>query len=130
MPGQHWRGQVFAQHHKDDILAGEARVNVLHLDRERGPKQKVEEQVQQLKAMLQDSQPPLPEDVILNELGAAYEQLGRWLGLHTGHRIAGTAVVATIINDFVPQVLDQKGDRRKNADRANRNKYAQTHSPI
>jgi len=67
----------FAQHHKDDILAGEARVNVLHLDRERGPKQKVEEQVQQLKAMLQDSQPPLPEDVILNELGAAYEQLGR-----------------------------------------------------
>jgi hypothetical protein len=42
----------------------------------------------------------------------AYGQLGRWLGLQPGHRVPGTAVVATIINDFIPQVLDEKGDRR------------------
>jgi hypothetical protein len=31
--------------------------------------------------------------------------------LRPEHRIPGTAVVATVINDFAPQVLDQKGDR-------------------
>jgi hypothetical protein len=41
----------------------------------------------------------------------AYEQLGRWLGLRTGHRVAGTAVVATVINDFASEILDAKGDR-------------------
>jgi hypothetical protein len=41
----------------------------------------------------------------------AYEQLGRWLGLRPGHRIAGTAVVATVINDFVYEILGAKGDR-------------------
>ncbi|MFC7673267.1 BREX system ATP-binding domain-containing protein [Mycolicibacterium sp. GCM10028919] len=41
----------------------------------------------------------------------AYDQLGRWLGLLPGHRIAGTAVVATVINDFAWEVLGQKGDR-------------------
>lgn len=41
----------------------------------------------------------------------AYDQLGRWLGLRPGHRVAGTAVVATVINDFVWEVLGQKGDR-------------------
>lgn len=43
----------------------------------------------------------------------AYEQLGRWLGLRPGHRVAGTAVVATVINDFVYEVLGAKGDRWK-----------------
>lgn len=41
----------------------------------------------------------------------AYNQLGRWLGLRPEHRIAGTAVVATVIDDFANRVLDQKGDR-------------------
>jgi hypothetical protein len=41
----------------------------------------------------------------------AYEQLGRWLGIKADYRIPGTAVVATVINDFVPQVLDMRGDR-------------------
>ncbi|WP_431235135.1 BREX system ATP-binding domain-containing protein [Mycolicibacterium psychrotolerans] len=41
----------------------------------------------------------------------AYAQLGRWLGLRPEHRIAGTAVVATVINDFGPTVLDGRGDR-------------------
>lgn len=41
----------------------------------------------------------------------AYEQLGRWLGLRSDHRLAGTAVVATVINDFHYEVLGAKGDR-------------------
>lgn len=41
----------------------------------------------------------------------AYEQLGRWLGLRPGHRVPGTAVVATVINDFVWEVLSQRGDK-------------------
>jgi hypothetical protein len=41
----------------------------------------------------------------------AYEQLGRWLGLRAEHRVAGTAVVATVINDFAYEVLGNKGTR-------------------
>jgi hypothetical protein len=41
----------------------------------------------------------------------AYDQLGRWLGLRPGHRVPGIAVVATVINDFVWEVLGQKGDK-------------------
>jgi hypothetical protein len=41
----------------------------------------------------------------------AYEQLGRWLGLRADHRVSGTAVVATVINDFASEVLGFKGDR-------------------
>jgi hypothetical protein len=41
----------------------------------------------------------------------AYEQLGRWLGSRPGHRVGGTAVVATVINDFVYEILGAKGDR-------------------
>ena len=41
----------------------------------------------------------------------AYEQLGRWLGVRPSHRVAGTAVVATVINDFAYEILGAKGDR-------------------
>jgi hypothetical protein len=41
----------------------------------------------------------------------AYEQLGRWLGLRTDHRVSGTAVVATVIDDFAFAVLGSQGDR-------------------
>ena len=41
----------------------------------------------------------------------AYDQLGRWLGLRPAHRVAGTAVVATVIDDFAHEVLGDKGDR-------------------
>ena len=51
--------------------------HVIHLDRKQGPKEKVEELASRLKAMLEESEPPLPEDVILSELGTTYEQLGR-----------------------------------------------------
>jgi len=68
---------AFVDAHPDSILAGEARINLIHLDRKQGPKAKVEELATRLKAMQEQSQPPLPEDVILSELGATYEQLGR-----------------------------------------------------
>jgi predicted negative regulator of RcsB-dependent stress response len=67
----------FVDDHPDNILAGAARVNLIHLDRKQGPKEKVEELATRLKAMLEQSEPPLPEDVILSELGATYEQLSR-----------------------------------------------------
>lgn len=35
----------------------------------------------------------------------AYDQLGRWLGLMSGHRLVGTTVVATVIEDFVQGVI-------------------------
>ncbi|MGE2731761.1 BREX system ATP-binding domain-containing protein [Mycolicibacterium vaccae] len=41
----------------------------------------------------------------------AYEQLARWLGLRTDHRVSGTAVVATVIDDFSHAILGAKGDR-------------------
>lgn len=41
----------------------------------------------------------------------AYEQLGRWLGLRTDHRVPGTAVIATVIDDFSVAVLEAQGDR-------------------
>lgn len=41
----------------------------------------------------------------------AYAQLGRWLGLRGDHRLSGTAVVATVVNDFAYEVLGMKGDR-------------------
>lgn len=41
----------------------------------------------------------------------AYEQLGRWLGLRPNHRLSGTAVVATVVNDFAYEILGAKGDR-------------------
>jgi predicted negative regulator of RcsB-dependent stress response len=68
---------AFVDAHSDSILAGEARINLIHLDRKQGPKAKVEELATRLKAMQEQSQPPLPEDVILSELGATYEQLDR-----------------------------------------------------
>jgi tetratricopeptide (TPR) repeat protein len=67
----------FVDDHSDNILAGEVRINLIHLDRKQGPKEKVEELASRLKAMLEESEPPLPEDVILSELGTTYEQLGR-----------------------------------------------------
>ena len=70
-----WNDFIDAQ--SDNILAGEVRINLIHLDRKQGPKEKVEELATRLKAMLDESEPPLPEDVILSELGATYEQLGR-----------------------------------------------------
>jgi predicted negative regulator of RcsB-dependent stress response len=67
-----WNG--FLDEHGDHLLAGETRVNLIRLDRSQG---KGEEVAQTLTAMLDEAEPPLPMDVILNELAATQEQLGK-----------------------------------------------------
>ncbi len=64
----------FADEHGGSMLASEARLNLIDLDRKQG---KGEQVVTELKAMLEKADAPLPQDVILNELGATLEQLHR-----------------------------------------------------
>lgn len=64
----------FVDEHGDSILAGEARLNLIGLDRQQG---KAEQVVQELNAMLGEGKSPLPQDVILAELGKTLEQVGR-----------------------------------------------------
>ncbi|MEA2603249.1 MAG: hypothetical protein QOF89_4241 [Acidobacteriota bacterium] len=66
--------QDFADDHPKHMLAAEARLNLLHLDRQQG---KSEEVVKELRAMLEKGDTPLPQDVLLHELGAALEQVKR-----------------------------------------------------
>jgi TolA-binding protein len=64
----------FVDDHGDNLLAGQARVNLLHLDRQQG---KGEEVVTRLRSMLEQEEPELPKDVVLFELATTQEQLGR-----------------------------------------------------
>ena len=64
----------FVDDHGDSMLAGEARLNLIDLDRKQG---KGEQVVQDLRSMLEKSDSPLPQDVILNELGKTLEELKR-----------------------------------------------------
>jgi len=66
--------QDFIDDHGDSILASEARLNLIDFDRKQG---KGEQVVQELRAMLEKGEAPLPQDVILNELGKTLEQLHR-----------------------------------------------------
>ena len=67
-----WRG--FADEHGDSMLGSEARLNLIDLDRKQG---KAEDVVKELRAMLEKGDSPLPQDVVLNELGKTLEQLHR-----------------------------------------------------
>ena len=67
-----WTG--FVDDNPKNILAGEARVNLIHLDRQQG---KNEDLTQRLKSMLEQEEPGLPKDVILFELATTQEALGR-----------------------------------------------------
>lgn len=67
-----WR--EFVDDHGDHLLAGEARLNLISLDRNQGKAQQV---AQELRDMLEQNDPALPQDVILFELGATLEQLDR-----------------------------------------------------
>jgi predicted negative regulator of RcsB-dependent stress response len=67
-----WNG--FLDKHGDHLLAGETRVNLLRLDRSQG---KAQEVADTLTAMLDESEPPLPMDVVLNELAVTQEQLNK-----------------------------------------------------
>jgi TolA-binding protein len=66
--------QQFLAEAPQHLLAAEVRLNLLKLDLAQG---KAEEVAAQLEAMLAESEKPLPEDVILFELAAVRERLGR-----------------------------------------------------
>ena len=64
----------FLDERPDDLLASAVRVSLLDLDRKEG---KGNEIVQKLRADLEKDDKPLPEDVMLYQLGLTLEQLGR-----------------------------------------------------
>jgi tetratricopeptide (TPR) repeat protein len=67
-----WRDYV--DDHPRDMLAAAARLNLIRLDRQDG---KGEQVAAELKAMLEDADRPLPEDVVLWELASTLESLGK-----------------------------------------------------
>ncbi len=67
-----WKG--FVDKHGDHLLAGEVRVNLFRLDRSSG---KAEEVAKDLTAMLDQAEPPLPQDVVLGELAETQVELGK-----------------------------------------------------
>jgi predicted negative regulator of RcsB-dependent stress response len=64
----------YADDHKGTMLGAEARLNLLALDRKQG---KGEQVVGELRGMLEKGDTPLPQDMILHELGATLEELHR-----------------------------------------------------
>jgi tetratricopeptide (TPR) repeat protein len=64
----------FVKHHGKHMLAAEARLDLIDLDRQQGKAQQV---AQELRAMLEQSEPPLPQDVALFELGKTLESLNK-----------------------------------------------------
>jgi hypothetical protein len=64
----------FVEEHGKSLLGEQARLNLIHLDRQQG---KGEELIGRLQTMLDADEVELPKDVILFELGQTYEQLQR-----------------------------------------------------
>jgi TolA-binding protein len=64
----------FAKKHGDHVLAVQARIDLLDLERSQGKGQQV---AQQLREMLDRSDAPLPQDVTLYQLAVTLEQLNR-----------------------------------------------------
>jgi hypothetical protein len=64
----------FVKKHGDNMLAAQARVDLMELDRGQGRGQQV---TQGLREMLDQADAPLPQDVILFQLGTTLEQLSR-----------------------------------------------------
>jgi predicted negative regulator of RcsB-dependent stress response len=75
--------QEFLDDHPDHMLASAVRRTLLDLDRKEG---KGEQVVQRLRADLEKEEKPLPEDVILFELGTTLEQLGRRQEAHDAYQ--------------------------------------------
>lgn len=75
--------QEFLDAHPDHMLASAVRRTLLDLDRKEG---KGEQVVQRLRADLEKEEKPLPEDVILFELGTTLEQLGRKQEAHDAYQ--------------------------------------------
>ncbi len=66
--------QEFVDDHSGHMLAGNARLNLVELDRREG---KGEALVGDLQAMIGDADAPLPQDAVLYELAATFESLKR-----------------------------------------------------
>ena len=64
----------FLDDHGDHMLAGGVRLSLFHLDRQQG---KAEQVAQELEGMVDKADAPLPQDVVLYELGQTREQLGK-----------------------------------------------------
>lgn len=64
----------YADDHEGTMLGAEARLNLLALDRKQG---KGEQVAQALRGMLEKGDTPLPQDMILHELGTTLEDLHR-----------------------------------------------------
>jgi outer membrane protein assembly factor BamD (BamD/ComL family) len=64
----------FVKKHGDHVLAEQARIDLMDLDRSQGKGQQV---AQQLREMLDQTDAPLPQDVILTQLAITLEQLNR-----------------------------------------------------
>jgi TolA-binding protein len=64
----------FVRKHGDNVLAVQARIDLMELDRGQGKGQQV---AQQLREMLDQSDAPLPQDVILAQLATTLELLHR-----------------------------------------------------
>lgn len=69
-----WQG--FLEEHRDHVLAGEVRVNLIHLDREQGRSEEVVGDLENRLAAPAEER-VLPADLILWELALTYEELGR-----------------------------------------------------
>jgi tetratricopeptide (TPR) repeat protein len=64
----------FAEDHRDHMLAGEVQLNLMEMDRQEG---KAADLATRLRGLLEQSEPPLPQDVLYHELGKTLEQLGQ-----------------------------------------------------
>jgi tetratricopeptide (TPR) repeat protein len=73
----------FVDDHPDHFLASQTRLNLFQLDRQEG---KGEEVVGRLRALLDESEPALPKDVALYELGQTYEHMKRGTDAQTSYQ--------------------------------------------
>lgn len=64
----------FVDDHRDHLLASEVQLNLMELDRQEG---KAADVATRIRGLLEQSQPPLPQDVLYHELGKTLEQLGQ-----------------------------------------------------
>jgi len=75
--------EAFLDDHPDHLLAQAVRLSLLELDRKDG---KGEQLVARLRADLEKDRKPLPEDVLLYQLGITLEQLGRRQEAHDAYQ--------------------------------------------
>jgi tetratricopeptide (TPR) repeat protein len=73
----------FLDEHPRHMLAAAVRMSLMDLDRKEG---KAEQVAQRLRADLEKDEKPLPEDVMLWELGQTLEQLGRRQEAHDAYQ--------------------------------------------